>query len=79
MRGRIEHLKKSESPALAETSKPLIVHFSVGNSQPGSACMMPQQIGTGPYRIPRWLVSFPFDCCYIFLFYMTQHITEIAV
>uniref|UniRef100_A0AC35FTJ1 BPTI/Kunitz inhibitor domain-containing protein n=1 Tax=Panagrolaimus sp. PS1159 TaxID=55785 RepID=A0AC35FTJ1_9BILA len=28
--------------------------FTVGVSSSGSPCSLPQQIGTGPYRIPRW-------------------------
>ncbi|KAK6753440.1 hypothetical protein RB195_012807 [Necator americanus] len=36
-------------------SHPTFHQFSATNGQSsGSACMMPQQIGTGPYRIPRW-------------------------
>ncbi|EYC41032.1 hypothetical protein Y032_0585g323 [Ancylostoma ceylanicum] len=41
-------------PAPSSTGYPTFRQLSVGNSQSGSACMMPQQIGTGPYRIPRW-------------------------
>nr|CDJ92837.1 Proteinase inhibitor I2 domain containing protein [Haemonchus contortus] len=47
------HLEMHPSPSAS--GSPVFHQFAVAQQQAsGQACMMPQQIGTGPYRIPRW-------------------------